>query len=92
MVRTSHIRYFANILMLIIIVNYAYTQNHYKEDPELGDLIYQYATKGFNYLQVNNNLDSAEFYLLKSLDLQYYTNNYKMDYRVANTHIILASF
>ncbi len=46
--------------------------------------------KGFDNLQFNPNLDSAEYYIQKALNLQYATPGYVIDERVAANHILLA--
>jgi CHAT domain-containing protein len=60
-----------------------------EEDTVLAELVFQYATKGYNNLSVN--LDTAEFYLKEALRLQYLSNNYEINDRVATNHILLYS-
>jgi len=78
--------------MLISFSIEAFSQDEQKEDTILSNYINEIGTKGYYNLKHNINLDSAEFYLKKALDLQYTTNNYKIDYRVADNHVLLASF
>ncbi len=62
-----------------------------EEDPELVDLIFDISNKAYNYFKININLDSAEYYYKKAIDLAYSSSNYNIDDRVANNYISLAS-
>jgi len=56
----------------------------------LRDLIHEYGYKGWYNVEYNINLDTAEYYLKKALDLQY-ANYIVLDDRVATNHVSLAS-
>ncbi len=49
------------------------------------------SNKAYNYFKLNINLDSAEYYYKKAIDLAHSSSNYNIDYRVANNYISLAS-
>jgi len=66
-------------------------QERSEEDPDLVALIEDYSWKAYNYFKVNINLDSAEFYYKKAIDLAQSSSNYNIDYRVANNYVSLAS-
>ncbi len=68
-----------------------FAQERYEEDPELVDLIFAYSSKAYDYFKVNINLDSAEFYYKKAIDLAHSSSNYKIDYRVVNNYISMSS-
>ncbi|MEN8230740.1 MAG: hypothetical protein ABFS38_21465, partial [Bacteroidota bacterium] len=50
-------------------------------DEEVRQLIFDYGTKGYKNIRFNKNLDTAEYYLTRALDLQYKEPNYKIDDR-----------
>ncbi len=77
------------VLWVIFFVFKAEAQTQYKEDEALLDLVYEYSTKGYENYNTRN-LDSAEYYLLRALDLQY-SNTYNIDERVAINHNTLGS-
>ncbi|MEZ5072242.1 MAG: CHAT domain-containing tetratricopeptide repeat protein [Bacteroidales bacterium] len=56
---------------------------------DIKDLIYEYNSKGFEHYN-NENLDSAEYFLTKALDLEYAEFDI-LDDRVVYTHITLAA-
>ena len=91
--KSLHLRqYLAFLLMIASIYSEAFTQEGSLEDTTiLNKKIFNYSTKGYNNIRFNINLDTAEYYLLKAIDLQYASSNYKIDYRVANNHVLLAS-
>ena len=62
-----------------------------EEDPELVDIIFDYSNKAYDYFKININLDSAEFYYKKAIDLAQNSSNYNIDVRVANNYVSLAS-
>ena len=66
-------------------------QERWEEDPELVDLIFDHSNRAWDYFRININYDSAEFYYKKAIDLAHSSSNYKIDYRVANNYISLAS-
>ena len=82
------------ILRLLLLLN-LFAPSLMGEDggveDELRELIHDYGMKGFTYLQINPNLDSAEFYLQKALNLQLTTPGYPIDDRVAANYILLAA-
>ena len=88
----SILRYIFSILILIGSYNFAFTQKLAKKDSTDILLIYEYSNKGYEYLRVDINLDSAEHYIKKAIDLQYRTKDYEIDDRIANNYINLASF
>ena len=61
-----------------------------QEDPELRERIHEYGYKGYLNVEFNINLDTAEYYLTKALELQYSTYN-EYDDRIVSNHILLAS-
>jgi CHAT domain-containing protein len=85
-------QHFVASTLLFIIFSCTIDGQNLEEDPIIGDLIYDYGIKGYYYLDNNLNLDTAEYYVKEALRLQYSTNNYKIDDRVAANHISLASF
>ena len=76
------------VTILCAIDALAYSEND--EDEELINLIFDYSEKGY-YNYRNVNMDSAEYYLQKALDLQYSSPNYEINDRVAINHVILAA-
>ena len=79
-------------LVLAVSISYAGTaQDKVEEDPELVDLIHDYSKKAYDYFKININLDSAEFYYKKAIDLALSSSNYYVDHRVANNYNSLAS-
>jgi CHAT domain-containing protein len=66
-------------------------QERHEEDPELEELIFVSSQKAYGYFKININLDSAEFYYKKAIDLAHNSSNYKIDYRVSNNYIALSS-
>ncbi|MCK4750365.1 MAG: tetratricopeptide repeat protein, partial [Bacteroidales bacterium] len=59
-------------------------------NEEMRSLIHHYGTRGWYNVQYNINLDSAEYYLLKAIELQYAYYD-TIDDRVATNHVSLAS-
>ena len=85
-------RYLAFLLLIASIYSEVFTQEGSPEDTTiLNEKIFNYSTKGYNNIRFNINLDTAEYYLLKAIDLQYTSSYYEIDYRVANNHVLLAS-
>ncbi|MCK5136377.1 MAG: CHAT domain-containing protein [Bacteroidales bacterium] len=68
----------------------AYSQEGSVEDPQLRSLIHEYGYKGWYNVEYSINLDTAEYYLKKALELQYSSYD-EPDDRVANNHVCLAS-
>ena len=79
-----------SILSMLFILSQAYGQDITEDDSELSQVIYDYSYKGWYNVFYNINLDSAEYYLLKALDLQYSTYEILED-KVANNHILISS-
>jgi len=78
------------LLVFLYFIPPILAQEEPLEDSILGDLIYEYSYKGYFNLENNINLDTAEYYLKKALELQY--SNYSFfEERMANNHISLAS-
>ncbi len=90
--RATFLQYFATIFLMVCVLSNSFSQEEIEEDSVLSNLVFLYATKGFNYLQFDYNLDTAEYYLKRALDLQTSSNRYIINERVANTHVLLASF
>jgi CHAT domain-containing protein len=83
---------YLNILFLALFINSAgFTQETIKEDPEIQQQIFDYSTRAYEYIYVNINLDSAEFYYKKAIDLAYSSSSYVIDERVAINYVSLAS-
>lgn len=80
-----------SLLMIICFHAVSWSQDHSEEDQKVRELIYKFGMRGYEHIQYNINLDSAEFYLTKALDLAYQSSNYIIDERVANYHVLLAS-
>jgi len=78
------------VVLIALLISSTVNGQFEKESDDLRDLIHDYGMKGFYNLQNNPNLDSAEFYLLKALNLQYTTPEYYINDRVAANHILLA--
>jgi len=79
-------------LILALSIPYAgIAQEPVEEDVELADLIFDYSNKAYDYFKININLDSAEFYYEKAIDLALSSSNYYINHRVANNYISLAS-
>jgi CHAT domain-containing protein/tetratricopeptide (TPR) repeat protein len=92
MKRNLIIKYFFLVLVLISSNILALPHNKEIKDSTEILLIHKYGILGFKYLRVEINLDSAEYYLKKAIDLQYKTQNYELDDRVATNYMNLASF
>ncbi|PID91499.1 MAG: hypothetical protein CSA96_08100 [Bacteroidetes bacterium] len=69
----------------------AICQNNVVEEGLIADRIFDYTSYGFMNLSQNKNLDSAEYYFGKALDMQYAYEFYEKDDRVALNHTYLAS-
>jgi CHAT domain-containing protein len=61
-----------------------------QKDEDLNQLIYDYGLKGWYNLEFNVNLDTAEYYLSKALELQY-SHYSELDDRVVINHVSLAA-
>ena len=84
-------RFICILLLACFIPSPGSGQERHEEDPELVLLIEDISWKAYNYFKVNINLDSAEFYYKKAIDLAHSSSNYKIDYRVSNNYIALSS-
>ena len=91
MKRTNFYKILLLLYLVLFIPYHGDAQDEIKEDPVLKDLIFDYSDKAYNYFKVNINLDSAEFYYKKAIDLAYSSSNYRIDSRVANNYVSLAS-
>ena len=78
------------VLWAFLFVIETGAQNQTAEDETLAQLVFDYGIKGYDSYN-SGNLDSAQFYLLKALDLQYSNARYSKDDRVAINHVTLAS-
>ena len=85
------IRYLLGCLVLACCFGEAKSQEELSVDTVLVNKIYEYGKKGYENIQYQINLDSAEYYLLKAIELQNTTRNYDIDFRVAINHNSLAS-
>ena len=79
------------VLWAFLFVIKSGAQDQITEDEVLVDIIYAYSERAYNSYIYDVNLDSAEIYLLKALELQYSSTNYYIDERVAINHVTLAS-
>ena len=91
MKQTHSLRCIYISILALFIYSEGFTQGTLKEDPEIADQIYNYGQKAFEYFQININLDSAEFYYKKAIDLAYSSSSYVIDERVAINLVSLAS-
>ncbi|MDF1575935.1 MAG: CHAT domain-containing protein [Bacteroidales bacterium] len=66
-------------------------QERMEEDPQVAELIFDISNKAYDYFKININLDSAEIFYKKAIELAHSSNTYNIDYRVANNYISLAS-
>ena len=65
------------ILFLTLFISYqGSAQQMVEEDPVIKQMIFDLGNKAFDYFKVNVNLDSAEFYYKKAIDLAYSSSNY----------------
>ncbi len=84
--------HFIYILILVCCISSpGFGQERWEEDPELVQLIEDISWKAYGYFRININLDSAEFYYKKAIDLAHSSSNYKIDYRVSRNYIALSS-
>ncbi len=88
---TSILRNLFIMMILVCISSKVYTQEEPAEDSLLRDLILEYSMIGYNNVQFSGNLDTAEYYIRKALDLQYLASNFEINVRVAINHVSLAS-
>ena len=80
------------LMILVLFISYrGNAEEEIKEDPVLRDLIIDYSDKAYNYFKININLDSAEYYYKKAIDLAYSSSNYNIGANEANNYISLAS-
>ena len=84
-------RFICILILACLISSTGSAQERIEEDPELVDIIFDYSNKAYDYFKLNINLDSAEFYYKKAIDLAHSTSNYNIDYRVVNNYISLSS-
>lgn len=80
------------ILILILLPQFSYSMENETVDSTALDLIFDYSRAGYKYLRVDVNLDSAEFYIRKAIDLQLRTKDYPLDDRIADNYLYLSSF
>jgi len=80
------------IPILVLLMPYqGHAQEEVAEDPEIVRKIDDYGELGYNYLRMDINLDSAEYYYKKAINLAYSSSSYHIDRRVANNLVGLAS-
>jgi len=84
-------RILSTMVLALSISHAGMAQAKVKEDQELVDLIHHYSAKAYDYFKININLDSAEFYYKKAIDLALSSNTYYVNHRVANNYNSLAS-
>jgi tetratricopeptide (TPR) repeat protein len=91
MKKACTIRFIYILILACCISSPGFGQERWEEDPELVQLIGDISWKAYGYFRININLDSAEFYYKEAIDLAHNSSNYKIDYRVSNNYISLAS-
>ena len=84
-------RFICILILALCISSPGSAQEEVEENPELVQLIYDISNIAYDYFQININLDSAEFYYKKALELAYSSSKYTIDFRVAINHTMLAS-
>ncbi len=82
---------FIYILILALIFSSKGHAQEINEDTIIQNQIYEYGELAYDYLKVNINLDSAEYYYKKAIDLAYSSSTYRINFRVAINHVGLAS-
>ncbi|MCK5704321.1 MAG: tetratricopeptide repeat protein, partial [Cyclobacteriaceae bacterium] len=85
------IRFIYILILALFIPSPGHAQVEIEEDPVIQQQIYDFGKLAFTYFQTNINLDSAEFYYKKAIELAYSSSNYNVDFRVAINHTMLAS-
>lgn len=87
----SSIRFFLILMCTFIYPYLGHAQEEIHPDTIIKNQIFDYGNMAFDYFQTNINLDSAEYYYKKALDLAYSSSNYPINFRVAINHTMLAS-
>ena len=67
------------------------SQDEIEDNPEIVEKVYEYGSKAYDYFKININLDSAEYYYLKAINLARTSSDYYVNHRVANNYAALAS-
>ncbi len=83
--------YLMFLLIMISSQKYAFSQENEIKDSTAILLIWEIGNKGFEYLNYSINLDSAEYFLKKAIDLAFSTSDYVIDDRVAANYLNLAT-
>ena len=84
-------RFICILILALFIPSIGHAKDEIVEDPVIQQQIYDFGKLAYNYFQTNINLDSAEFYYKKAIELAYSSSNYNVDFRVAINHTMLAS-
>jgi CHAT domain-containing protein len=79
------------IIFSLLIHNRGNAQEEIVEDSAVVDQVFDISQIAFYYYTVEINLDSAEFYLKRAIDLAYSSRSYKIGEGVANNLITLAA-
>jgi len=88
---TSSLHFLLILICAFIFPSLGNAQEEIEEDTVIQNQIWEYGKLGFKYYLININLDSAEFYYKKALELAYSSSNYNVNFRVAINHTMLAS-
>ena len=84
-------RFIYILILAFFIPSSGHAQEEIEEDTLIQQQIYDYGNIGLAFYQTNINLDSAEFYYKKALELAYSSSRYNINFRVAIYHTLLAS-
>lgn len=79
------------LVFIFLIPSITYAEGEFEEDTVVQNQVKAYGDMAFNFHRININLDSAEFYYKKALDLAYSSGSYEINRRVAINHSNLAS-
>ena len=88
---TFHYRLIFILLLTLFISFQGPAQQVIEEDPVIKQMIFDLGNRAYDYLKVDVNLDSAEFYYKRAIELAYSSGSYVINFRVANNYINLAS-
>jgi len=88
---TSYLRIIPILIYAFFFTPLVHASEEIEEDSLITDQVYKYGQIAFSYFKTNINLDSAEFYYKKALELAYSSSSYSINFRVAINHTMLAS-
>jgi len=88
---TNYLRFILILIFAYFIPAQGYAQDEIEEDTVIKNQVFDYGKMAFDYFQININLDSAEYYYKKAIELAYSSSNYNINFRVAINHTMLAS-